>query len=157
MVTKSDTPPKRVLIVEDERATRALYRQLAIDLGCAQVFAAASGPEALMTLEAHTIDVIVTDLHMPVMGGPRFIANVRALNALNGNDMAGVIVLTGDAHAHTVKTAMKAGADFYVVKPVSAKALAARLSAADRLGAGRRLEASAMSRLPSANDGVTYL
>jgi CheY-like chemotaxis protein len=68
---------KTLLVVDDDPAVRDLVSELAIRRGYA-VESAADGAEALRVLASRTIDVIVSDVNMPVMDGLTFHARVHA-------------------------------------------------------------------------------
>jgi CheY-like chemotaxis protein len=65
-----------VLIVEDEAAFRNALAMAIGDEGY-QVLCAGNGLEAISLLEHATPDVIILDIHMPVMNGPAFLAEYR--------------------------------------------------------------------------------
>ena len=71
-----------MLVVEDDVAVRRLVSRLLAALGL-DVVTAANGIEALaMSRErGSAIDLIVTDVRMPGMGGPQFASHVRDNNA----------------------------------------------------------------------------
>jgi PAS domain S-box-containing protein len=69
-------PESRVLVVEDDVAAREVIRRTLDDAGY-KVLEAAHGREALDKVEAHTIDIILLDLMMPVMDGFEFLARLR--------------------------------------------------------------------------------
>jgi CheY-like chemotaxis protein len=78
-------------------------------------------------------DVVVTDQVMPILGGLELI---RKIKALEPNLLA--VLCTGFGEAADEQSALKAGADAYVRKPVSAEALARcirRLRSQERPGA----------------------
>ena len=68
-----------VLLVEDEAAVRRMTRRLLERPGY-RVLEARHGAAALLVGEAHggAVDVLVTDLRMPEMGGPELIGRLRA-------------------------------------------------------------------------------
>jgi adenylate cyclase len=66
----------RVLLVEDDDATRATIRQMLTRDGW-EVSEAGNGREALERLEAGRPDAIVLDLMMPEMDGFEFLAHLR--------------------------------------------------------------------------------
>ena len=70
---KSEAPAElptglRVLLVEDNQQVRAFARRLLQDLKC-EVLAAGDGQEALELLDSHSVDVVLSDVVMPRMGG----------------------------------------------------------------------------------------
>ena len=67
----------RVLVVEDDDATRALLRDMLYREGC-EVDAAEDGVAALARIEAATPDLILLDLMMPRMDGFAFVEAMRA-------------------------------------------------------------------------------
>ena len=66
----------RVLIVDDEASVRKVMAAIFAQLGlpCETV---ASGEEALLILETHLIDAVISDLQMPGMSGMELLAKVR--------------------------------------------------------------------------------
>ena len=81
-----------ILVVDDEPVLLSLmsewFQQIA-----GHVFGAANGVQALEILGAHNIDLIVTDLRMPVMDGITLLKKIKA----NGSHTRGVIFITGFA------------------------------------------------------------
>jgi len=84
---------ERILLVEDTVFFNRLIRNFLESSGY-EVFTAENGMEALSVLESNTVDLIVSDIEMPVMDGWRFIQTIRnhpkhkhipamALSALN--------------------------------------------------------------------------
>jgi CheY-like chemotaxis protein len=72
------TAPKTVLLVDDDDAARLLYeRGLPPHLGGFAVVTAPHGRAAVDVLREHPVDVLVTDIHMPVMDGFELLAYLR--------------------------------------------------------------------------------
>jgi len=69
-------PHKTVLVTEDERATQNLCRVGLRGLAGFRILVASNGAEALAIMQEETVDVLVTDLNMPVMDGFNLIAVV---------------------------------------------------------------------------------
>jgi CheY-like chemotaxis protein len=84
------------------------FRQIA-----GQVFSVANGVEALEILAKHKIDLIVTDIRMPVMDGITLLKKVKA----NGTHTPGVIFITGFADLE-VREAYDLGAEALLEKPI---------------------------------------
>ena len=57
-----------LLVVDDEVATRNLCKDVASDAGL-HVHASATTEQALEILDQHPIDIVVTDLQVPQIGG----------------------------------------------------------------------------------------
>ena len=66
-----------VLCVDDEPSILSALRRVLRAEGC-RILTAGSGAEALALLEAEPVDVVVSDMRMPVMDGARLLAEVRA-------------------------------------------------------------------------------
>ena len=68
-----------ILLVEDEPAVRQLFAQALIRAGY-QVLEARNGQEAMKVYEQHgdTIDLLLTDMRMPFMGGAELAEHLRA-------------------------------------------------------------------------------
>lgn len=71
-----EAPHKTVLVVEDDRSTLNLYRMGLKGLQGFRILLAENGIKALAVLQGESVDVLVTDLSMPVMDGFKLIAVV---------------------------------------------------------------------------------
>ncbi|MFP4059919.1 MAG: response regulator [Bacteroidales bacterium] len=111
-----------ILIVDDSESIRAVIIFVLEDAGYKVLFAE-NGQDALGMLNGRSIDLIITDLHMPVMDGIDFIKHARELDAYKSTP---ILFLTTD-NADNMKTeAKKAGATGWIIKPfVHEKFLAA--------------------------------
>lgn len=69
---------KRVLVVDDEADYRLILRNVLVGRGY-DVVMAANGEEALRKLNEAPVDVVVSDIYMPVMDGIKFHRTVRAM------------------------------------------------------------------------------
>jgi CheY-like chemotaxis protein len=72
-----DRNNKSVLVVDDDRDLRYLLSARLVSTGY-MVYGAANGLEALKQMEQHSIDVVLTDTHMPEMDGLEFLSVSRA-------------------------------------------------------------------------------
>jgi two-component system, cell cycle sensor histidine kinase and response regulator CckA len=68
-----------ILLVEDEPAVRQLFAQALMRAGY-RVLEARNGQEAMKVFDQHgdTIDLLLTDLRMPYMGGMELVQHLRA-------------------------------------------------------------------------------
>jgi DNA-binding NtrC family response regulator len=113
-----------ILIVDDEVTTRNLCRDVAADAGL-QVYVAPTTEEALGILDQFPVDIVVTDLQVPQLGGLELLKRTRANNA----EIA-TMVLTQYGTIATAIEASRLGATDYVTKPFHVDELRAKL---DRL------------------------
>ncbi len=110
----------RVLIIEDEPAQRRILEEMVKRFGF-DVLTAESGLRGIEVLASQaggSIELIILDLMMPGMDGLEFLDRMQAIR---GDIPA--IVQTSQGSIETVIKAMRAGADDFVVKPVSAERL----------------------------------
>jgi DNA-binding response OmpR family regulator len=117
--------PMRVLIVEDI-PTIAVSMQAMLALAGMNVEIAASGAEALERKQAFKPEVILVDLDLPDMNG------IALVERFAGDGDCGLIVVTANDHAAARVAGLDTGADDYIVKPVPARELAARIRAVHR-------------------------
>lgn len=103
----------RLLVVEDDETVRNFCVRL-LQLNGYQVDAVENGHAALELLRTCRYDLVLTDIHMPVMGG---IALLRELRQHYPD--TDVIVFTAYATVETAREALKLGAFDYLTKPVS--------------------------------------
>lgn len=106
----------RALIVDDSSVMRKIVerslRQAGIELQ--QVVEAGNGAEALGVLGTTKVDLILSDINMPVMDGLEF---VRQLQALEQAKDTPVIMITTEGSESNVLEALSLGARGYIRKP----------------------------------------
>ena len=107
--------PWSILIVDDSSVARAQLRPTFEAKG-AQVIEAENGREGLWRARAKAIDLIITDIHMPVMDG---LEMIRELRQETQYALTPIFVLTSDAAANRALEGKKAGANAWIVKPVN--------------------------------------
>ena len=81
---------------------------------------ASNGEEALALLRANWIDIILTDINMPVMNGEEFLRRVKEDEMLQSIP---VLVVSTDGSEHRVQRMMELGAKGYIQKPFSPEEL----------------------------------
>jgi len=102
----------RLLVVDDQAAIRdALAVMLDLDPDIAVVGTAANGEEAVAAVDEHDPQVVLMDLHMPVMGG---IEATRRIQAARPG--LPVVVLTTFEDDESILAALRAGARGYLTK-----------------------------------------
>ncbi|MDG4823201.1 response regulator transcription factor [Asanoa sp. WMMD1127] len=126
----------RVLLIEDHHTVREGLRIALTRQGHA-VEAVDSGERALAHLSSAAADVVVLDLMLPGMDGFEVCRRIRATQDLP------IIMLTARDDDMDVVAGLEAGADDYVVKPVQARVLEARIRAVLRRTNARSPEPAA--------------
>ncbi|MCA9153175.1 MAG: PAS domain S-box protein [Planctomycetales bacterium] len=105
--------PGRVLIVEDQYDNRSMLRAI-LELKGMQVLDAASGKEGLELVEAHRPEVAIIDIGLPEMSGYDVARAIRE----KYQDGIRLIALTGYGQQTDIKSALDAGFDHHLVKPL---------------------------------------
>jgi CheY-like chemotaxis protein/GGDEF domain-containing protein len=110
--------PGRILVVDDERLFREMYREMLEARGY-DVRSAASGPEALAALAADRADLLLADVHMAGMDGIDLVGE-----ALRRDPGLEAVAVTAADDLSTAVRAMQAGCADFLVKPVGEEQLA---------------------------------
>ena len=105
------------LVVDDSAAMR---RQLGFALERIGLHAVESqdGADAWRRLQGSPVDIIVTDINMPVLDGLKLIALVRAAGS---HRRTPVVVITTEGADADRRRAVSLGANGYLVKPVQSQ------------------------------------
>jgi CheY-like chemotaxis protein len=127
-ITRISARPRRALVVDDD----ALVRQMIADALSArgfEVITAADATEGVQRLseELLALDLLVTDVCMPGMGGEQF---VRFIRKTGGEAELTIVAVTGRMEPDTERTLEAAGADAVLDKAVGAELVAAAADAA---------------------------
>jgi two-component system chemotaxis response regulator CheY len=116
----------RTLIVDDSSVMRKIVeralRQAGLDL--LVVHEAGSGTEGLEVLKAKQVDLILSDINMPLMDGLEFVRQIRSQNLAPG---VPVVMITTESSEEHVKQAIEAGARGYIRKPFTAEQVKQRV------------------------------
>ena len=130
-VTGSALLPGRVLVVEDNIVNRMVIESMLTKLGIT-VTLAFDGQQALNALaQGDRPDLILMDLHMPVMDG--YDATERIRLSEQGNKLPHlphlpIIALTADAYEEDRQRCLAVGMDDFLTKPIALDALKSALS-----------------------------
>ena len=103
--------PKRILVVDDQESMREMLADL-IDLMGHEPRTVGDAQEALEALEESDVDLVITDLNMPVVDGLELMKRIKG----NAPELP-VIIITGYGTFHTEKQVLSSGADGYIPKP----------------------------------------
>ena len=128
-VTASPSPAAalsgtRILLVDDNAVNRQVVK-LFLKPYDVKIAEAVNGREALKALENATFDLVLLDVHMPVMDG---VATIKAIRASNTSwSSVPAIALTADAMSGDRERYMAMGMTDYLAKPIDKRELASKL------------------------------
>ncbi len=114
----------RVLVVDDVPVNRLVAALFLKPLGC-RVGEAEHGAAAMEMLAAGNYDLVLLDIHMPVMDGVATIREIRTSGGRLGR--IPVIALTADAMTGDRDRYLAMGMDGYIAKPINEQELAAEM------------------------------
>ncbi|MEW6733230.1 MAG: response regulator [Acidobacteriota bacterium] len=105
---------KTILIVEDEEIIREIIATMLNP--SYNLLEASNGQEALTVCERHNPDLVITDLHMPVMNGVEFVKRLRSSHS----EIKIVAISSSFHHPQDPSyiSMMKAGTDICLPKPL---------------------------------------
>lgn len=108
-----------ILIVEDDETTARLYETILLNAGF-QAVIAGNGVEAFEKMAVRQPDLILLDMRMPFFDGLKF---CQLLREKTSSDILPVIMISAQSDQKIVETAMQAGVNQFITKPVSPKIL----------------------------------
>jgi len=110
----------KILVVDDCATTRKLLTLYLKSKGY-EVVTAENGLDGLEKVGKEAVNLVLSDLNMPYMDGLEFVKSLRA-----NPDTAElpVVMVTTEADPEEKEKAMKAGANGYMIKPVTAEMVA---------------------------------
>ena len=106
----------RVLVVDDSTIVRRYMRE-ALERAEFAVEEAFNGVEALEKILAHPFDLLVVDVNMPKMDGYAFLRALR--RRADAHAATPALMTSTEAGPQDIDAAEAAGANYYLVKPVS--------------------------------------
>jgi DNA-binding response OmpR family regulator len=118
----------RVLLLEDNQHMRTIVSAILAGAGVREIRECSDAKAALRLIREHPIDIAMVDFQLAGMDGVEFIREVRN-NPTSPNPYLPIIMITGHSERKRVMEARDAGVTEFVVKPLTARALLARIEA----------------------------
>ena len=109
---------RTIALIDDSSVMRSILRKsiLMSDLGVSEFVEASNGAEGLKLIESNkAIDIIITDLHMPELGGVEMMEKLKA----SGITKAPIIVISTVGDENMQNTCKGLGAVAFLKKPFS--------------------------------------
>jgi len=106
----------RTLIVDDSSVMRKIVARALQQGGIAlsEIVEAGNGSEALEILRRQKVDLVLSDINMPVMDGLEFVRQLRSVENAKG---VPVVMITTEGSESHVREAISCGARGYIRKP----------------------------------------
>jgi putative two-component system response regulator len=114
-----------ILVLDDELQNIDVLQRLLTRAGYQHVRATTDALQALSMFQQRSPDLILLDLHMPVMDGFAVMASVR--QHLPAGTYLPILMLTGDLETQTKERALSAGATDFLTKPFEATEVLLRI------------------------------
>ena len=122
-----DLPPLKILIADDVEQNLNLL-SLHLEGAGHQVVQAGNGAQALACYKAGEFDLLLLDVHMPVMDGLQAAAHIRNKEKALGCTPVPIIALTASVMQEDREAALRAGMDGFASKPLNVRALFAEMA-----------------------------
>ena len=113
----------KILIVEDDKELSLLFQKVLEKSGY-QVKSASDGAQALEVLDREYIDLIISDIMMPVMDGYELVSELRSAGY-----QIPVLMITAKSSFDDMRQGFLSGSDDYMVKPVNVNEMVLRVGA----------------------------
>jgi CheY-like chemotaxis protein len=117
-----------ILIAEDNKPMRSLVRDILDALGVGTILEAVDGTAAMKQLGSNAVDIVILDWNMEPMDGLELTRQIRT-SPESPDQFVPIIMLSGHTERARVLQARDAGVTEFMAKPVSVKALCARINA----------------------------
>ncbi|MEM9325472.1 MAG: response regulator [Bacteroidota bacterium] len=108
---------KKILIAEDSSVIQNLTRRI-LTIQQYDITSVKNGAQVIDELNKEKYDLVLLDIHMPVMDGMTCAREIRGNNP-GGNQDIPIIAITGNAKNYSMEDFQAAGIDDYLPKPLN--------------------------------------
>jgi PAS domain S-box-containing protein len=123
-IAKADALPEATsILVAEDNETNCLIIEAFLKRAGATTTIVKNGLEAVEACKHNQFDLILMDIHMPVMDGERALREIRSLEEKNRRGKTPVVAVTADAMDHQVRHYIELGFDGHMPKPINEKIL----------------------------------
>ncbi len=113
----------KILIIEDDYNIRKLFSKYLLKFGY-EIIEAEDGQKAIQIFENEHIDLIITDVMMPIMDGNTLVSKIRVTHP-----ELPILMLTALDSYEDKEKGFTSGADDYMVKPIDLNEMSLRIKA----------------------------
>ncbi len=114
----------RALVVEDSPTMRQLIVLALRKLPGLEVVEANDGVDALKTLASGKVDILLTDINMPIMDGLKLVKRVRSDSV---HAAIPIVIITTEGADEDRSRALALGANAYITKPIQPAQVTAKV------------------------------
>ena len=107
---------KKIIVAEDSSVIQNLTKKILSQLNY-DIFSVKNGQQVLDLLNKEDYDLVLLDIHMPVMDGMECAKQVRGMDGKN-KDIP-LIAITGNANNYSMEDFEQAGINAYIPKPLN--------------------------------------
>lgn len=104
----------KVLLADDSSSMRLILKSMLRKIDGVEIVEGRDGREALTLVESHTVQLVLLDLHMPVLDGLSVLAELRQRPTFTSLP---VIIISSDADEAQIARAQQLGVNAYIKKP----------------------------------------
>jgi len=104
---------KKILVIEDEKIIRNLIKKKLISNGF-EVEIAENGKIGLELMEKNKYDLVLMDIHMPIMNGLEATKKIREFDKRTP-----IVALSANAYNKDIENSLKSGMNTHLSKPVN--------------------------------------
>jgi signal transduction histidine kinase/ActR/RegA family two-component response regulator len=115
--SRPEAPPQRILVAEDNKVNQTVVSRM-LERAGHTVAIAGDGQKAVEMCMAGGFDLVLMDVHMPILDGFQAASRIREMERSKGMHTP-LIALTANAMAGDRERCLRAGMDAYISKPVS--------------------------------------
>ncbi|MBN2329095.1 MAG: response regulator [Candidatus Omnitrophica bacterium] len=108
--------PFNILIVDDSKIVHAMLTQALemTDIELGEIFHAMNGREGLDLLRRHSVDLVLSDIHMPEMDGVEMVEQVRLDESLRSIP---IVVISSEGSRKRMEQLRENGVQYFIRKP----------------------------------------
>ena len=140
----------KVLVADDTASNRGMLEVFLRKLGFTAIMAV-DGKEAVARYEAEKPDMVLMDVMMPVMDG---FEATRSIRRLQEGNWVPVVMLSALSNDSDIAAGLDAGADDYLVKPISFAVFAAKMRTVSRQLMMQRAVVESLEQIRAISDAV---
>ncbi len=124
---ENESPALRILLVDDHEPIQLLVSAFLKKSPC-RIDIAENGKAGVEKFETGEYDLVLMDIHMPVMNGFQAARGIRALERRKGRKPAAIIAVSAQNPGNDVEKMMEAGFTDFLLKPIDKEKLLRTIS-----------------------------